>query len=339
MTTGNQISTLSKVLLVVAAIFLASNIFLPIWKIELFAPQYPEGLKLLLYAHGLGGDVEIINGLNHYIGMQTLHSENFIEFSILRYIIVFFVLLFIVVMIIGRKKPVYYLFGLFIAFAVLAMVDFYRWNYNYGHNLDPNAAIKVPGASYQPPILGYKQLLNFGAYSIPDTGGWLFIGAGVILLFVVLLETGSLARIFRRKEKTAVLLGLICVLSACEPPGPRPVSINKDECAYCKMTVTDIRFAAQAVTVKGRHYIFDDIVCLRDFKKENKEMEFDKLYVANYIEPSEFVNVDEAYLVHSENLRSPMAGNIAVFAVRDSSMAYKEEWNGALIEWTNLLKE
>ena len=105
------------------------------------------------------------------------------------------------------------------------------------------------------------------------------------------------------------------------------------------MTVTDIRFAAQAVTVKGRHYIFDDIVCLRDFKKENKEMEFDKLYVANYIEPSEFVNVDEAYLVHSENLRSPMAGNIAVFAVRDSSMAYKEEWNGALIEWTNLLKE
>lgn len=338
MTTGNRISTLSKVLLLLAAIFLATNIFLPIWKIDLFAPQYPEGLKLQLYASGLGGDVEIINGLNHYIGMQTLHSENFVEFTVLPYIISFFVLLFTVVALIGRKKPVYYLFGLFVAFAILAMADFYRWNYNYGHNLDPNAAIKVPGQAYQPPILGYKQLLNFGAYSVPDTGGLLFIGAGVLLLFIVMMETGLLSKIFRKKEKAVGLLMLIFFLSACEPPGPRPVSINKDECAYCKMTVTDVRFAAQAITEKGRHYIFDDIVCLRDFKKENKDMAFHNLYVANYTEPSEFVDVDNAYLVHSESLRSPMAGNIAVFAERDSSVAYKERWSGAFVEWTNLLR-
>lgn len=338
MTTSNRISALSKVLLVLAAIFLATNIFLPIWKIELFAPQYPEGLELLLYAHGLGGDVEIINGLNHYIGMQTLHSENFIEFSVLRYIISFFVLLFIVIALVGRKRPVYFLFGLFIAFAILAMADFYRWNYNYGHNLDPNAAIKIPGAAYQPPVLGYKQLLNFGAYSIPDTGGWLFIGAGVLLLFVVMMETGFIARVFRKKQKAVVLLSLLFFLGACEPPGPRPVSINKDECAYCKMTVTDLRFAAQAVTVKGRHYIYDDIVCLRDFVKENKDMKFDKLYVANYTEPSEFLDVEKAYLVHSESLRSPMAGNIAVFGEQDSSKVYLERLNGARIEWTHLLQ-
>jgi copper chaperone NosL len=36
--------------------------------------------------------------------------------------------------------------------------------------------------AYQPPLIGFKQLLNFGAYSIPDIGGWLFIGAGVLMV-------------------------------------------------------------------------------------------------------------------------------------------------------------
>ena len=76
MNTENKISGLSKFLLIVAAILLAANIFLPIWKIELSAPQYPEGLVLYIYADTLAGDVDVINGLNHYIGMQTLHTEN-----------------------------------------------------------------------------------------------------------------------------------------------------------------------------------------------------------------------------------------------------------------------
>ncbi len=60
------------------------------------------------------------------------------------------------------------------------LVDFYRWGYQYGHNLDPNAAIQVPGMTYQPPIIGYKNLLNFTAYSGPDIGGWIMIVSGCI---------------------------------------------------------------------------------------------------------------------------------------------------------------
>src|SRR6188474_773038 len=82
----NKINGISKALLILAAILVATNIFLPIWKIQLWAPQYPEGLALLIYADKLAGDVDIINGLNHYIGMATLHTENFVEFSFLRYI-------------------------------------------------------------------------------------------------------------------------------------------------------------------------------------------------------------------------------------------------------------
>jgi copper chaperone NosL len=74
------------------------------------------------------------------------------------------------------------------------MIDFWRWEYDYGHNLDPNAAIIVPGMAYQPPLIGFKQLLNFGAYSIPDIGGWLFIVSGLLMAAAVFLE-------FREKKK------------------------------------------------------------------------------------------------------------------------------------------
>lgn len=76
---------------------------------------------------------------------------------------------------IARKELLYTLLLFFILFGIIAMADFWHWEYNYGHDLNPDAAIKVPGMSYQPPLIGYKQLLNFGAYSIPDIGvGFLY---------------------------------------------------------------------------------------------------------------------------------------------------------------------
>ena len=187
-TTNKKISGLSRALLIVAAIFLAISIFVPLWYIDLDAPQYPEGLQLLIYPNKLAGDVEIINGLNHYIGMQTLHEEHFIEFKILPYIIGFFALLTLIVAFVGNRKFLYTLLSLFVIFGILAMYDFWRWEYDYGHNLDPHAAIQVPGMAYQPPLIGFKQLLNFGAYSMPDIGGWLFVGAGLLMLTAVIIE-------------------------------------------------------------------------------------------------------------------------------------------------------
>ena len=81
--TEKNIGIISKGILVIAGALLVISLFNPIWRIELDAPQYPEGLMLQLHANKIGGDVDIINGLNHYIGMATLHTENFFEFKIL----------------------------------------------------------------------------------------------------------------------------------------------------------------------------------------------------------------------------------------------------------------
>ena len=169
-------------LVLLSAVLLVAVLFVPLWQIELQAPQYPEGLVLKMYPHKIAGDVDIINGLNHYIGMKTLHTEDFVEFTLLPYIIGFFAAWCLLVFFVNKKRWVSVLFWTFLAFGVIAMYDFWRWEYDYGHNLDPNAAIQVPGMSYQPPLIGFKQLLNFGAYSIPDTGGILFIVVGLLLL-------------------------------------------------------------------------------------------------------------------------------------------------------------
>ena len=179
---------MTRILAALAGILLVISIFVPLWQIDLDAPQYPEGLKLLIYPDKLAGNVDIINGLNHYIGMKTLHTDDFVEFKVLPYIIGFFALLFVAVAIVGRKKFLYIAFGLFVVFGIIAMYDFWRWEYDYGHNLDPNAAIIVPGMAYQPPLIGFKQLLNFGAYSMPALGGWLFISSGLLMLTSIILE-------------------------------------------------------------------------------------------------------------------------------------------------------
>ena len=177
-----------RILLIISGALLVIVLFVPLWQIQLSAPQYPEGLVLKLYPNKISGSVDIINGLNHYIGMKSLHTKDFVEFTILPFIIVFFALCCFAVALLNRKKWLIVLTSLFVLFGVVAMADFWRWEYNYGHDLNPEAAIQIPGMAYQPPLIGYKQLLNFGAYSIPDIGGMLFIAVGLLLLAALIFQ-------------------------------------------------------------------------------------------------------------------------------------------------------
>src|SRR5690606_1333081 len=120
----------------------------------------------------------------------------FPEFKILPFIIGFFILYGLIVAITGKRKLLFSYLVLLILFGIAALVDFYMWGYDYGHNLDPTAAIQVPGFSYQPPVIGHKKLLNFDAFSYPDTGAWFVIAAAVICGVVWFLE--------KRKSKKTV---------------------------------------------------------------------------------------------------------------------------------------
>jgi copper chaperone NosL len=170
-------------------LLMLSAYVLPLWKITLEAPQYPEGLHMDIGLFGITGNVSQINGLNHYIGMKHINPEDFVEFKILPYVFGLIILTGVIVVISGNRKLLTGLFIIMIVFAMAGFIDFYLWEYNYGHNLDPHAAIRIEGMYYQPPLIGYKQLLNFLAGSFPATGGVLVGIAGVITAWVLFTET------------------------------------------------------------------------------------------------------------------------------------------------------
>lgn len=337
---NNKIRNSTRVVLAICGLSLLVVLVAPIWRIELTAPQYPEGLYLSIYASKLAGNVEIINGLNHYIGMKTLHTDDFIEFKVLPWIIIFFAALFIIAAIVASRKLMNAFFILFVIFGVLAMADFWRWEYEYGHNLDPNAAIIVPGMAYQPPLIGFKQLLNFGAYSIPDIGGWIFIGVGAILLFVVVREwksrkTGSL----NRKVKAAAVFALVASISSCSIE-PEPIVPGKDNCDFCKMTISDARFGGEIISRKGKIYKFDDPHCVKAFLNENKieKENIAGVYFVDFIKPHGLLDANKAFFLQSPALKSPMNGNIAAFTNNDALEKAVLSYYGNTTTWEEMQK-
>src|SRR5690625_7181730 len=84
-----SLNIITRIILLLSVVALFIVLIVPIWKIELTAPQYPEGLEMFIHADKLSGDIDIINGLNNYIGMKQIHENEFKEFLVLPYLIGF----------------------------------------------------------------------------------------------------------------------------------------------------------------------------------------------------------------------------------------------------------
>lgn len=178
---------ISKFFMAFASLILLLVFLFPIWKIDLSAPQYPEGLGLRIWVNQItgmkDGDLNLINNLNHYIGMKTIQPESISELKVMPFIIIFFSIFGLFITFINKQFMKYAWLILFIVVLIVGLYDYYMWGYDYGHNLNPNAPIKVPGMTYQPPLLGSKQLLNMNATSLPDIGSYIL---GLSILFVIL---------------------------------------------------------------------------------------------------------------------------------------------------------
>ncbi len=189
-------NTRARVIVAISALMLVLTFFLPIWSISLQAPQYPEGLGLHIYINEVTGakphNLDSINELNHYIGMKAITPESIPELKIMPYIIVFLILFGLLGAVTGKKKLVEAWIVMFIVLAIAGLVDFYMWEYHYGHNLSADAPIKIPGMSYQPPLIGSEKLLNITATSLP------FIGSFVIFISIAM---SAFSLLLKPKEK------------------------------------------------------------------------------------------------------------------------------------------
>lgn len=185
----------SRKLFLAASLSLVLTYFFPIWQISLDAPQYPEGIGMYIWLSQITGkkehDLENINGLNHYIGMKRIVPDSIPELKIMPYIIGAMILFGLVVFTFNKKWLAWIWVITLVALFVYGLYDYYMWGYEYGHNLNPMAAIKIPGMSYQPPLIGTKQILNFTSTSLPALSG---------IIAALSVMTGFYALLFNRKK-------------------------------------------------------------------------------------------------------------------------------------------
>lgn len=181
-------SPAARILLVIAAASLVVSVFLPLWRIELFAPQYQEGLSLHIYAYKLiagnnGQDLHEINTLNHYIGMKPLIEADFIEMRWVPFALGVFLILALRSAAIGNVRGIVDLLVMFMYFTAFSFGSFYYRLYTYGHRLDPKAPMTIE--PFTPVLIGRQQIANFEQSSFPDIGT-LFLSLFPILVVVAL---------------------------------------------------------------------------------------------------------------------------------------------------------
>lgn len=180
----------SRVVVVIASLLLLATFFFPLWQIGLKAPQYPEGLSLQIWSNKVTGDVRNINVLNHYIGMAKVEPAKIPELAWFPYAFGGLAALGLLAAAWNRKAILRIWAAAVLLFALCGLYDFYRWEYRFGNELSDDAPMKLED-SYQPPLLGTKQILNITATSLPDKAGYAF-SLSALLAFGVLL--GSLKK-------------------------------------------------------------------------------------------------------------------------------------------------
>jgi copper chaperone NosL len=360
--TTNTMSTRSRLILVLGALALVPAYWLPLWSIRIVAPQYREGLGMFIGLRDIWGhrphDIQNINILNHYIGMQEIDPAVVDVLTIMPWVVGFLIVTAIVVAILGRRWMVFAWLVTFAALGTAGLYEFWSWNYDYGHNLSPMAPIKIPGMSYQPPIFGTKQLLNMTTSSYPSWGT-LFIAlsfaAGALSLFVSRKQGPQGARSPASERgrsraglasATAVLV-LVLGIPACIPaPGSagehssaEEVSIAGFACDYCDGLIPEARFGGTLTTSDGNTYRFMSVECLAGFIGSGSVAEdrIEAVMVVDYNHGEALIDATEARYVRMQWEQSPNGLNLAAVPTERLAANLHYFLGGERMTWPEVL--
>lgn len=206
-TTGSSL-VVRVALGLVAGALVVSSLFLPLWQARLEAPQYPGGLTVVAYGDEVAGDVEEVDILNHYVGMRAFNPEDVTEMALWPLAVGVGLAAVVVATLAGRRWPGRLArFGLWML-PIGVLVDIQFRLYQYGHDLDPGAALRIP--EFTPLVVGPTKVWNFVTWSRPGMG-LVAIAAGAALLT---FGPGLVERVRARRRSPSSLTGAAGALAA-----------------------------------------------------------------------------------------------------------------------------
>lgn len=140
--------------------------------------------------------------------------------------------------------------------------------------------------------------------------------------------------------KNLIVLFLLVLLNSSCTIELEKINYGNDACHFCKMTIVDKQHAAEAVTTKGKVYKYDASECMiNDLKhlsadntgKKNTGMAL--LFVNDYANPGELVNVETSTFLISQGIKSPMGANLSAFGSKDEAQKVLDLNGGNLYSW------
>jgi len=139
--------------------------------------------------------------------------------------------------------------------------------------------------------------------------------------------------------RTCFVLLLAGLLAACEP-APRDLNFGSDECAHCRMLITEKEFASQLINRQGRVFPFDSIECMAAFEQEMASSEdIHSRWVPDFAAAGiGWLRVEQATILQSETLRSPMGIHLSAYASRAEAEQFAREYGGSIRSWDEILQ-
>jgi copper chaperone NosL len=114
-----------------------------------------------------------------------------------------------------------------------------------------------------------------------------------------------------------MLVALLAAACAAGPPEPAPLDTRSEQCASCRMAVSDARFAAQVVAGGELPRFFDDVGCLAAFLQAGRAPKNAALFVADH-RTRQWVRADRAVYTRVAGLATPMGSHVIAHADADS---------------------
>ena len=134
------------------------------------------------------------------------------------------------------------------------------------------------------------------------------------------------------------LLILLITLIGCSQE-PVEIHYGSDECAHCKMLISDERFASQIVTEKGKSLKFDAIECMAKYAGAHKsELESAAYWVSDFSLETDWIDVNNARLVRSKVVKSPMGAGLVALSSDELLNAHLAQFEGEPVIWSDLVK-
>jgi copper chaperone NosL len=133
----------------------------------------------------------------------------------------------------------------------------------------------------------------------------------------------------------------LAALEGCAASGPRAIAYGHEECAWCRMTVSDARYGAVQLTARGKQQVFDSVECLAqatlaldDNEQAHATM---RSWVTDSLHPGTLVPASTARYLRSTGPGSPMGKGFRAFSSVSDAEREQQRNGGVTMSWDEVL--